>query len=100
LKAAFEASRVEGGIFLKRKCGGGEETMMKYLGSISPMLYEQFLSPQIPKAQKNTIKLSVFFMRFGSLHIKAVYKMLVKLSPQAQLERGRCCCRRWGQCSH
>jgi len=42
LKAAFEASRVEGGIFLKRKCGGGEETMMKYLGSISPMLYEQF----------------------------------------------------------
>ena len=38
------------------------------------------LLAQIPKAQKNTVKLSVFFALLGSTCLKAACKMLVKLT--------------------
>jgi len=51
------------------------------LGSISPMFYVQFLRAQIPKAHKNTVKLSVFFALSESARIKAAHKRLMKLIP-------------------
>jgi hypothetical protein len=36
---------------------------------------------QIPKVQKKTIKLSVFFALSGSVSTKAAYGTLVKLTP-------------------
>jgi hypothetical protein len=46
-------------------------------GSISPTFYVQLLHLQIPKAQKNSVKPSVFFALLGSARIKAVSKMLL-----------------------
>jgi len=43
--------------------------------------HQHFLHVQIPKAQKNAVKLSVFFVLFGSAHVKAACKMLMKLTP-------------------
>jgi len=48
------------------------------LGLISSTFYALLLRAHIPKAQKNTIKLSVFFCALGSACKKAVCKMLVK----------------------
>jgi hypothetical protein len=48
------------------------------LVSISSIFYEQLLLPQIPKAQKNS---QAFFALLGSASIKALSKMLVKLTP-------------------
>jgi hypothetical protein len=44
------------------------------------MFYYQILCPQIPKAQKNTVKSSVFSALTGSECIKAARKMLMKLT--------------------
>jgi hypothetical protein len=44
-------------------------------------LYEQLLRVQIPKAQKYTVKLSVFFALLGSGCIKADCKMFMKFTP-------------------
>jgi len=49
-----------------------------YVGSISPTYYEQLLRAQIPKAQKNTVKLSVLFSHLGPARVKAARKMLLK----------------------
>ncbi len=46
--------------------------------SISPTFYELLLCVQIPKAHKNTFKLSVFFALLGFACIKAANKMLMK----------------------
>jgi len=48
--------------------------------SISLRFIEQLLHSQIPKAQKKTVKLSVFFMLSGSSLKKAARRMLVKLT--------------------
>jgi len=45
--------------------------------------FHQYFSPgfyahRSPKSAKNTVKLSVFFALLGSLHVKALHKMLVK----------------------
>jgi hypothetical protein len=52
-----------------------------HMGSILPTFYEQLLRTQIPKVQKNTVKLSVFFALLGSACVKAAHKMLVKSTP-------------------
>jgi len=46
--------------------------------SILRTFYKQLLRPQIPKAQKNAVKPSVFFALFGSARLKAERQMLVK----------------------
>jgi len=51
------------------------------LGSISPRFYAQLLGTQIPKAQK-VISHQYLFALLGSARIKAVHKMLVKLTPK------------------
>jgi len=45
------------------------------------MFYEHLLQTQIPKAQKDTNDLSVFFALLGSVCVKASRKMLVKSTP-------------------
>jgi len=50
-------------------------------GSISSTFYEQLLLAQIPKAQKKTYNLTVFFVLLGSALKKAAYRMLIKLTP-------------------
>ncbi len=45
--------------------------------------FVQFLHWQIPKAQKNTVKLSVFIALLGSVRLKAVCKMLAKSTPDS-----------------
>jgi len=54
---------------------------IKSLGQISATFYEQLLHAQIPKAQKKTDSMTVFFALLESAHIKAVRKMLVKSTP-------------------
>jgi hypothetical protein len=44
------------------------------------MFYEQLLRGKIPKPQKKSVKLSVFFELLGSVHVKAAHKMLMKLT--------------------
>jgi hypothetical protein len=68
------------GVFtiLSSKTEGSIETCQV---SISSMLYEQLLHTQIPKAQKNTVKSSVFFALLGSARAKAALRMLMKLTP-------------------
>jgi hypothetical protein len=55
----------------------GDTILIKALLSIS----STFLCSQIPKAQKNTDDLDVFFALSGSACVKAARKMLVKLTP-------------------
>jgi len=50
--------------------------------SISSMLCEELLHTQIPKAQKKTVKLSVFFVLSGSGRAKADSGMWMKLTPR------------------
>jgi hypothetical protein len=45
---------------------------------MSPSFYAQLLHAQIPKAQKKTVKLSVFFALWGSVRVKVRNKMLAK----------------------
>jgi hypothetical protein len=66
-----------------------------HLGLILPTFYELLLRVQIPKSQKNTVKLSVFFALSGSACIKAACKMLVKLTLWHRTHRGS----RWFRCS-
>jgi hypothetical protein len=54
------------------------------LGSISTTFYEQLLRIQIPKAQKNRVKPSVFFAFLGSAQVKAARKMFMKSNPCAK----------------
>jgi len=49
-----------------------------YLGSISSTFYVQLLRLQIPKAQKDTDDLTVFFTLSGSTSVKAECKTLMK----------------------
>jgi len=51
-------------------------------GLISLSFYVQLLLTHIPKAQKNTVKLSLFFTFLGSACVKAAHKMLVKSTPE------------------
>jgi len=51
------------------------------LGLISPTYHLQLLRAQIPKAQKNTVKPTVFFALLGFARVKASNQMLVKLTP-------------------
>jgi len=44
----------------------------------------RLLLAQIPKAQKNTVKSSVFFALLGSVRLNAAHKTLVKLTPGVQ----------------
>jgi len=48
--------------------------------SISSTFFKQLLHSQIPKLQKNKVKLSVFFLVSGYLCTKAACKMLMKLT--------------------
>jgi hypothetical protein len=57
----------------------------KVLGSISSTFNEQPLCAPIPKVQKDTVKLNVFFVLLGSEHVKALGKMLMKLNPENQI---------------
>ncbi len=50
-------------------------------GSISSMFYIHLLHSKINKAYKYTDDLTVFFTLSGSTRVKAVHKMLVKLTP-------------------
>jgi len=50
---------------------------------ISPTFYAKLLCTQIPKAQKNIVKPLVFFVLVGSACVKALHKMVVKLTPVA-----------------
>jgi len=43
-------------------------------GANSPMFYEQLLHPDIPKAQKGTSDLTVFFLLLVFLRVKAAHK--------------------------
>jgi len=45
------------------------------------MFYKQLLRPKIPKAQKDTDDLTIFFVFFGSSAVKAASKTLVKSTP-------------------
>ncbi len=47
-------------------------------GSISPTFYSNILCMQIPKTQKKTDDLTVFFSLLGSALVKAMCKILVK----------------------
>jgi len=49
-------------------------------GSISATIYKQLLPKQILKAQKKTVKLSVFLALLGSALVKAACRMLMKLT--------------------
>jgi len=49
--------------------------------SILTIFYSKLLFAQIPKAQKKTVKSSVFFALFGSAPVKSSSKMLVKSTP-------------------
>jgi len=42
---------------------------------------------QIPKAKKNTVKPSVFFVLLGSARVKASSKMLVKLTSEVDFSK-------------
>jgi len=50
-------------------------------GSISPTFYANLLNAKVPKAQKDTDDLTVIFALLGSARVKALHKMLVKLTP-------------------
>ena len=49
--------------------------------SISSTFSNQLLRMQIVEVQKNTVKLSVFFVLFGSVHVRAARGTLMKLTP-------------------
>jgi hypothetical protein len=50
-------------------------------GQFHQHVYSKFLCTKIPKAQKDTQVISVFFALFWSASVKAACKMLVKLTP-------------------
>jgi len=50
-------------------------------GKFHQHVYPQLLLTQIPKAQKDSQVISVFFALLGSLRAKAARKMLVKFLP-------------------
>jgi hypothetical protein len=50
----------------------------RVLGSILTTFNAKLLQAQIAKAQKNKVKLSIFFALLGSALVKAAHKMLVK----------------------
>ncbi len=50
--------------------------------AISSTFYEQLLRTQIPKAQKDTDELTVFFMLSGSARTKTACKTLMKSTPR------------------
>jgi len=54
--------------------------LSNHLGSISPMFYEQLLRTQIPKVQKKTDNLPVFFALSGSVWVKAAFRTSMKLT--------------------
>jgi len=45
------------------------------------MFYVQLFRLKIPKAQKKTVNLSVFFALLGSASVKAARRKLMKLTP-------------------
>jgi len=51
------------------------------MGSISPTFYEQLLHAQIPKAQKDTDDLTVFFALLGSAGVKTSCKHVGEIDP-------------------
>jgi len=51
-----------------------------HMVSISPTFYGKLLWVKIPKALKNTVKLSVFFSLLGSTLTKASNKLLIKFT--------------------
>ncbi len=61
----------------------------RLLGSISSMFYDQPLCLQILKAQKKTVKVSIFFALLGSVCSKAVHKIMMKLTPGHLPDFGR-----------
>jgi len=65
------------------------------LWSILPTFYSKLLRKQIPKAQKNTDNLTVFFVLLGYSFIKAERKTLMKLTPGRLGGRGPAPSCRW-----
>ncbi len=55
--------------------------LLGYLGSILPTFDEQLLRTKIPKVQKDTDDVTVFFGFWGSTSVKDAGKMLVQLTP-------------------
>jgi len=53
------------------------------LGPISTAFYEQLSCPQIPKAQKDTDDLTVFFTLLGSASVKSACKHVGEIDPWA-----------------
>jgi len=67
--------------WLFQSYGAREEEEEGDQGSISPTFYEQLLRVQIPKTQKDTDDLTVFFSLLGSALVRTAHKMLVKSTP-------------------
>jgi len=51
------------------------------LVSISETFYEQLLLTLVPKVQKGTDDLIVYFTHLVAVHVKVAHKMLMKLTP-------------------
>jgi len=58
----------------------GKKGTPSNLGSISPTFYGKLCLEKIPKAQKDTVYLTVIFALLGSAYVKALRKALVKLT--------------------
>jgi hypothetical protein len=54
---------------------------VRNLGSISPTCLREAFTHADPKSFKKTDDLTVFFALLGSAHVKALCKMLMKLTP-------------------
>ncbi len=52
-----------------------------FRGQFHQHVYTKLISAQIPKAQQNTVKLSVFFALLESARAKAACRILMKLTP-------------------
>jgi hypothetical protein len=57
------------------------------LGLISPTFYAKLFTRTDPKSAKITIKTSVLFALLETAHVKALCKILVKLTPCIALKR-------------
>ncbi len=55
--------------------------LSNHLGSISSMFYKQLLCTLIPKVQKKTDNLPVFFALSGSIQVKAAFRTSMPLTP-------------------
>jgi len=77
----FDARRLKNGELSHAVLRPGSIVRFHYLGSISPIFYTKLFCRQIPKAQKDTDDLTVFFALLGSGHVKAAGKHDDEIDP-------------------